>query len=270
MTTTPTVTRITTYPIKSFDGRSITSARLTAGGGLAGDREYALFDRDGEYVNGKREPRIHRLAAVYDGPESAIDRVRVDPPDVGSVEFELPEEVDAFGEWASDWFGYPVSVDRDPSGGFPDDTEAAGPTVISTATIETVASWFEGIDTEGMRRRLRANVEIDGVPAFWEDRLFEDRSHGISFSIGDVTLHGYNPCQRCAVPSRDPDTGEPYVGFPETFRRKRQETLPGWSGGEWFDHYFRLMVNTKLPAESIDRTIAVGDPIRIEGRVPIG
>jgi uncharacterized protein YcbX len=45
------------------------------------------------------------------------------------------------------------------------------PSVISTATIETVASWFDGLTVEGTRRRLRANVEVSGVPAFWEDRF---------------------------------------------------------------------------------------------------
>lgn len=49
-----------------------------------------------------------------------------------------------------------------------------GPSVVSTATVETIASWFDGTRVESPRRRFRANFEISGVPAFWEDRLVGD------------------------------------------------------------------------------------------------
>jgi uncharacterized protein YcbX len=158
-----------------------------------------------------------------------------------------------------------VSLRFDRGRGFPDDTDASGPTLISTATIREVASWFDGIDEEGMRRRLRANLEVGRVPPFWEDHLFADRDHVVPFTVGDVTLEGVNPCQRCVVPSRDPDTGAETEGFRRRFVRRREETLPAWSGGDWFDHSFRLMVNTRPPADSAvaGREIRVGDRITV-------
>ena len=268
---TPTVDRLTVYPIKSLDGRSVESAEIVTNGGLAGDREYALFDSDDEYVNGKRERQIHRLSAAYEGPNTGIEAVDLSwVDDADSQRFSADELEDgAFVDWLSEEIGYPISLSRNRDGGFPDDTHASGPTIISTATIETVASWFDGISAHDMRRRLRANIELDGVPAFWEDRLFVDRSHHVAFTIGGVSFRGVNPCQRCVVPSRDPDTGEEYDGFQETFIGKRRETMPEWSGGEWFNHDFRLMVNTIVPDSEWGNTISVGDRIEVGQAVAV-
>jgi len=263
---TPTVDRLTVYPIKSLDGRSIETAKIVTNGGLAGDREYALFDSDDEYVNGKREQQIHRLSAEYEGPDTGIEAVELSwVDDDASQRFSAAELEDggALVDWLGDEIGYPISLSRNQDGGFPDDTHASGPTIISTATIETVAGWFDDISTESMRRRLRANIELGGVPAFWEDHLFADRSHHVEFTIGGVSFRGVNPCQRCVVPSRDPDTGKEYEGFQETFIEKRRETLPDWSGGDWFNHDFRLMVNTMVPESEWGKTISVGDKIEV-------
>jgi len=99
------------------------------------------------------------------------------------------------------------------TGGLPDDRAAPGPTVVSRATLETVASWFDEIaDATEMRRRLRPNLVLDDCPAFWEDRLFADHGEAVRVSIGATELFGVNPCQRCVVPSRDPDTGDGSTG----------------------------------------------------------
>jgi hypothetical protein len=261
----PYLARITVYPVKSLDGVEREAARFTAGGALEHDRTYALVDEEGGYVNGKRERAVHRLRSEFDVASCHLD---LSPPDGASETFDLsldgedrPTDAEALTEWLSAYFGYPVSLRHDRTGGFPDDTDASGPTVVATATIREVASWYDGIDVEGMRRRLRANLEIGGVPPFWEDHLFADRDHVVSFSIGDVELEGVNPCQRCVVPSRDPDTGEETEGFRRRFIERREATMPPWSGGEWFDHSFRLMVNTRVPTVGENPTVSVGDPV---------
>jgi hypothetical protein len=261
---TPTVDRLTIYPIKSLDGRSVESVSIVDNGGLAGDREYALFDQNGNYVNGKRQQRIHRISADYEATGSEINAVRLSTAETEPNRFEADELRDGHAvDWLGEQVGYPVELARDPDGGFPDDTTASGPTIISTATIETVASWFDGISAESMRRRLRPNIELGGVPAFWEDHLFADRNHHVQFSIGEVSFRGVNPCQRCVVPSRDPDTGEEYENFQSIFVEKRRETLPDWSGGDWFNHDFRVMVNTRVPNSEWTKTISVGDAVEV-------
>lgn len=265
----PRLARITVYPVKSLDPHDVERARLVDGGALAGDREFALFDADGNYVNGKRERAIHRLRTDFDpgGGSSDGPRLTVEAPGWDgpvAVELDDPDGRERLRERLSDYFGYPVEIRRDRAGGFPDDTSASGPTVLSTATLREVASWYEGVTVGGMRRRLRANLEIEGVPAFWEDRLFDEPGRVVRFAVGDVTFDGVNPCQRCVVPSRDPETGEETPGFRETFVERRAATLPEWSGGGRFDHPFRLMVNTRVPG-SPGNELAVGDEVRVLG-----
>ena len=260
------------YPIKSLDARPVERVEIVTNGGLAGDREYALFDSDDDYVNGKNDPQIHPIRATYDGKTVHAETVTLSTPEQASRQFDLTgADSDSSGsltDWLGEWFGYPVTLDRNRAGGFPDDTTASGPTIISEATIDTVAGWFDGVEPDEMRRRLRPNIVISGVPAFWEDQLFAERDSRVQFSIGDVEFVGVNPCQRCVVPSRDPDTGEEIEGFNETFIRQRRATMPDWSGGDWFDHEFRLMVNTAVPDSSWGDSIAVGDELTVGETVP--
>jgi len=263
----PRLARITVYPVKSLDGVDLDGARFVSGGALEHDRTYALVDADGGYVNGKRERRVHRLRSEFDVESRTLE---LSAPDRGSTAFDLtrdesgdPQDTGALTEWLSAYFGYPVSLRHDRTHGFPDDTDASGPTVISTATIREVASWYPDISPDEMRRRLRANLEIGGVPAFWEDTLFDDRDHVVSFTVGDVEFEGVNPCQRCVVPSRDPDTGEETAGFQRRFVTRREETMPPWSGGDWFDHTFRVMVNTRVEAVGGEPSVSIGDPVTV-------
>jgi hypothetical protein len=146
--------------------------------------------------------------------------------------------------------------------GFPDDTASPGPTVISTATLQTVAGWY-GISLDETRRRFRTNLEIDGVPAFWEDQLFSESGEPVTFQIGDVILQGINPCQRCIVPTRDSQTGEILRGFQTRFVQQRAETLPSGTARSRFNHFYRLAVNTRIPPASSPQALTVGDAVSL-------
>jgi len=255
-----TLARILVHPVKSLDPHPVERATVLEAGGLTHDREFAVFDADGDYVNGKREPRVHRLRSTFD-PGSGTLGLREHGTDEERV-FSLADRGD-LEAWLSDYLGYEVTVRRDERGGFPDDTHASGPTVVATGTLDAVASWF-GVPTVEMRRRLRPNLVVR-APAFWEDRLYsaESRERVVPFEVGGATFEGTNPCQRCAVPTRDPDTGEPTPGFRERFVRRRRETLPEWAGDAWYDHYFRLMANTRVPHGTVGSEVAVGEPVVI-------
>ena len=180
----------------------------------------------------------------------------------------MPDDRGDAEAWLSDFFGFAVELRRNAAGGYPDTTDyATGPTVISTATLRTVASWFPGVDAGGMRRRLRANLEVENVPAFWEDRLVGAAGGVVPFEVGDVELEGVRPCPRCVVPSRDPETGEAYDGFRERFVEEREETFPEWANDERFEHFFSLMVHTAAPPAAVGPDLRVGDPVTVgEGR----
>lgn len=256
----PELARILVYPVKSLDPVALDAATVLDAGGLSHDREYAIVDGDGEYVNGKRERAVHRLASEYD-PASGEWTVG---PRTGEREtFRLPDDHDVAAEFLSAYFGYEVRLERDDAGGFPDDTHLSGPTVVSAATLDATADWFEGIDAAEMCRRLRPNLVVSGVEAFWEDRLYGDIDEVVQFAVGGARFEGVNPCQRCTVPTRDPDTGEETPGFRERFVERREATLPEWADRGRYDHFFRLMVNTRVPRETVGERVAVGDDITV-------
>jgi uncharacterized protein YcbX len=253
--------QICVYPIKSLAPVSPPNVTLLTGGALEHDREFALFTEDGKVLNGKRTPRIHSLRSAFD---LATGILCVEAAGSGEeAHFRLPDEWGALEGWLTRFFDQPVAVRRSAQGGFPDDLNAAGPTIISTATLEEVASWFPGLSVESARIRFRANLEVGGVPPFWEDRLFGEAESVLPFQIGNVAFHGVNPCQRCIVPPRDPETGEAIPNFSNIFRAKREETLPPWAVRARFNHFYRLAVNTRVPVTEAGKMLRVGDSVRV-------
>lgn len=249
------------YPIKSLDPVAVTETTILTSGALAHDRKFALRDAEGRYVNAKRHAQIHRLRMEWE-PEHEAICLRPEGSD-RSFSFSLAHDVDALEGWLSRFFDQRIRLDRNPDAGFPDDTAAPGPTVISTATLEEVASWYPGLGVGETRTRFRANLEIGGVPAFWEDRLYAEAGASVSFWIGDVQIEGVNPCQRCIVPTRDTHTSEQFPDFAQTFRAKREETLPSWANRTRFNHFYRLAVNSCVPASETGKTLRLGDPITL-------
>ena len=257
----PVVARINVYPVKSCDGLSVTQSLVLPSGALQHDRQFALMDADGRFINAKSTAMIHRLMLAVDPSTRRFQVGRRD----GAVELE--GELDRHGrelsDWLSNFFEKDVSIVENDDVGFPDDLDASGPTVISIATLRAVAEWFPGLTLESVRLRFRANIEIDGVEAFWEDRLFGPDQQPKPFRLGQVLLGGTNPCQRCVVPTRDQLTGEVTPeGFAQKFRGYREQTLPTWSARERFNHYYRLSTNTRL----LDRdggVFQVGDEVKL-------
>jgi uncharacterized protein YcbX len=254
--------RLTVYPVKGLDGVDVETATVLDGGTLAHDREYALFDDDGEVINGKRTARVHDLTTDFDPATGVLD---VETPDGDRRQFDLETERDRAAAWFGDVFDADLTLRRDDSLGFVDRREM-GPSVISTATLEAVASWFDDLTVAGARRRLRANVEVSGVPAFWEDRFVGENAP--AFSVGEVSFEGITPCGRCVVPQRDPDTGEPTPEFRERFIEKRRETFPEWADEEAFDHDYTLMIITRIPERDRGRTLRVGDSVDSDAGPP--
>jgi MOSC domain-containing protein len=257
--TMPRLAEITIYPIKSLPGLRRTSAIVTRYGGLEFDRRWAICDTSGEVVNGKRTAAVHDILANFDDP---IETVTLSSPHQGRPQtFAFDNEREEIEAWLSTQFGFDVVLLENLATGYPDDLEAPGPTLVSTATLEAVATWFDGLTLDETRRRFRANLEIDGVEAFWEDRLVGEPGQLLPFHVGNVSLEGVNSCQRCIVPTRDSSTGEMTHGFSKHFAEQRAATLPPWAPRARFNHFYRLAVNTAPPIGHRAGTIAVGDEV---------
>lgn len=256
----PHVTRIHIHPVKALDGSSVSSARISAAGTLEHDRDFALFDGDGRFVNGKANPAVHRLRSNFDFKTRCLTLcVQGSEARFG---FHVDQDRHELESWLSDFFGFPVQFQYRPPRGFPDDSDAFGPTIISHATLVEIATWYPELALDDLRLRFRTNIEIDAAAAFWEDRLFDEQDSVLDFRVGSVHFQGINPCQRCVVPSRDPRSAEIYPGFQRIFAAKRQETLPVWANRSRFNHFYRLAVNTRIPVSEAGKEIHVGDQVR--------
>jgi uncharacterized protein len=264
MSATAKVVGLFLYPIKSLDLVRVDLATVLPGGSLQGDREFALFDGAGHYVNGKRHESIHRVRSQIDLASRQVTlHVEGHKP---SQTFPLAAGEPTLETWFNDYFGFSVTLKQDQVMGFPDDTVSPGPTIISTATLEAIAGWYPGLTVEEVRARFRANIELGDVPPFWEDCLFTTAASTYPFKIGAVQFSGVNPCQRCVVVTRNPATGEAYPNFQKTFVANRKETLPNEVERSRFNHFFRLAINTRIPGSEVGKTIRVGDPLQLLNR----
>jgi uncharacterized protein YcbX len=259
------------HPIKSLDPVSVAEARIGPAGGLEPDRAWALYTLDNRVVRGKRTSAIFRIRAEFAPDVSLVTlSAPTDPRGIAARQFAFPQEHDAAAEWFTEYFEQRVLV-RHSLNGFPDDTVANGPTIISTPTLRTVCEWFPELTLSEGRRRFRTTLEIDGeaaseaLPPFWEDRLFGPaNTYAVRFRIGEVNFEGSNPCERCSVPPRDSYTGEDGLGFQKRFSDLRREHLPPWATAERFDHFYRLATNTRVALTETGKTLHVGDPLNLE------
>lgn len=259
--TMPHLGNISIFPIKSLDGVTLTETPVLKSGALPHDREFAIVDEQGRFVNGKRNPKVHLLRSTFDEVVGKV-WLQIEGTNQKQV-FQISEERDRLEAWLSNYFSFPVKLRQNCLTGFPDDINAPGPTVISTGTLEQVASWFPGISVDEMRLRLRTNIEISGVPAFWEDQLFAKAGEVVWFQVGEVVFAGVNPCQRCIVPTRNILKGKAYLNFQKDFIAKRKETMPSWVKLSRFNHFFRLGVNTHVSESEAGKVLRVGDEVKI-------
>ena len=292
----PHLQRITLYPIKSLDGVEFDGARVLSCGALEHDRRWRLVDAHGAVVNAKRTSLLHRIRASFEVPAQGADwdrsvTLRIDPavavaargdgPRPGT--FPLVPGPSGPCDWLSEALGIAVIIEERPDGGFPDDRDAPGPTLVSTGSLAEVARWF-GLALDDVRRRFRVNLEVDGCEPFWEDTLAHPTrpdalpTYGelgpsaivdpwadlpalppLAFRVGAAGFVAVNACRRCPVPGRDPATGSETVHFREVFeawRRRRQRRdvdATDWNGS------YRLAINTR--GDGRGGNVRVGDRI---------
>jgi uncharacterized protein len=265
----PTLTQIVIYPVKSLDGMVVDRAQISSGGALAFDRRWAIVDGNGKVVNAKRTAKIQQLRSEFDLVSEGLEsncRSRIHlqtADDMSTYTFCLTTELIELSQWLSQFFGFSVSLIENTTTGFPDDLNAYGPTIVSKATLETICEWFPNLDLVEVRRRFRTNLELSGVPAFWEDRLFGTPAEAIDFQLGNVQFYGINPCQRCVVPTRDSITGAVFAKFQQIFIQQREQALPVEINAARFNHFYRLAVNTQIPLVEAGKFLNTGDRLTL-------
>ena len=172
----PYLSGITIYPVKSLDGLRLSEATVLPGGALMHDRRWRLIDSEGAVVNAKKNTHFHCVRATFqiEGIEGSGDYSRNRANVVTlSVDESVPGDLSSLGEetfplvpgrdgpcgWLSEALKTNVFLQERFEGGFPDDRDAPGPTLISYESLNEVARWF-GWEFEEARRRFRMNLEF--------------------------------------------------------------------------------------------------------------
>jgi|APGre2960657404_1045060.scaffolds.fasta_scaffold03836_4 uncharacterized protein YcbX len=260
----PVVNQITIYPVKSLEGISLQKAQIGTGGCLIHDREYAITDSNGKFVKGKNNSLVYLLRSSVDIDNQIISFRQESAATWNS--FHLQKDKTAIDEFLSAYFGMKVTLVRDTAGEFLDVPVKSGITVLSNASLKTVGTWFGHMHMDETRKRFRANIELSGVPAFWEDNLFWKPGTAVAFKIGTVICMGLSPRERCVVPTRHPETGEMIHAFQKSFAQQRLANMPTWSTLDDYNHGYYLSVDCYIPASEFGKWIAIGDEVSIIGK----
>jgi uncharacterized protein YcbX len=225
------------WPVKSMAGQPVDALHLDERG-AAGDRAHALLDvfkGAPRRLTARQAPRMLLWQASYDGADVAPDQVpkpALTAPDgstFGWDDEQLPSALEQD-------LGRPVALRRDL--GLMQDL-GHSLLVTTQATLDAVA---HELDASIDLRRFRTNVHVvlDDAPAYAEEEW-----EGRGLTIGEATLRLLHPCERCVIPTRDPDTAQKWADLLRWLTREHRGL-------------FGINARPLHPAR-----IAVGDPVSV-------
>lgn len=233
---TGTVSSLHRWPVKSLAGEPIPATALDRRG-FAGDRAHALFDSHKgapRRLTIRQAPGMLHWSAAYDGRAVALNHLpppHLTAPDGRSYAWDDP----ALPAALSDDLGRPVELRRDP---------ALMPDLPDSILITTEAS-LGAVGAALSRpldlRRFRPNVHV----AFDAPAFAEESWQGRRLRVGEAELELLHPCERCVIPTRDPDTAAKDAGIIRWLARER---------GNLFG------INGRAVAAA---RISVGDPVEL-------
>jgi uncharacterized protein YcbX len=208
------VTVLNRWPVKSMGGQAVDALALDERG-AAGDRAHALFDthkRAPRRLTAREAPRMLLWHASYNGaevPPGEVPYPDLTAPDGTSFDWRDPALPQALAED----LGREVELRRDL--GLMQDL---GHTLLVTtqATLDAVGA---ALGTELDLRRFRTNVHValDDAPAFAEEDW-----EGRELTIGEASFRLLHPCERCVIPTRDPDTATKQAEILRWLTRERR------------------------------------------------
>lgn len=251
------------YPIKSLDGLSFMNVSVLKNGALVGDRAHYLEDREGKVFNAKRSDKIHLIRCRF-----SDDRRKVFLSFNGMPfkVFDLEADLERIHQCLSSVLGEWVWLKKAGPGGFPDDIDAPGCTLVSEASLYRVGEWF-GLGFDEVLRRFRPNLVISGVEPFWEDQwLGEGEQDGLVLRLGGLELKALKACRRCVVPARSSLDGVKTLGFVECFTKNRSSELHPKALSSRFGMSYRLGINTVRTDTQAQSELGVGAEVFCSGK----
>ena len=209
MPPTGTVNRLWRWPVKSMAGEELRALSLGPRG-VGGDRSHAvLHEHKGAWrpLTAREAPRLLAWRAAYPfnldaglDPDSPPHALVTEPEGVRTWRWGDPRLRSALERD----LGRPVRLERDITG-IPD-----VPGTVLVTVAGTLAALSADLGTEVDARRFRTNLhlELDAEP--WAELGWD----GVELELeGGVRLRIDHACERCAIPTRDPDTQEKWPGL---------------------------------------------------------
>jgi MOSC domain-containing protein len=205
-----TVTALWRWPVKSMAGERVNALRVD-GRGAGGDRTHAvLYEHKDEWkrLTAREAPRLLAWQAAYPSNlDGGLDPAR--PPFAVVVapnghryrwgdprlRFALEQDL-----------GRPVELARNIEG-MPD-----APRTLLVTLQSSLDALDEELGAPVDLRRFRTNLHLDIDVPGWSELGWEGGE--LAFE-GGVRLRLLHPCERCAIPTRDPDT---QVKWPDLLR----------------------------------------------------
>lgn len=261
------ISKLRIYPVKSLGYVEIDEVEIGIHS-LKNDRLFAMKDENGRYINGKRTPRVHDLKSEFDLSKGLI--LLSDKAGGPVFEFELKEENEDLNKYLSDFFELKIELVKNEEGGFQDIPVESSVTIVSEASLQSLQKDIDRHSLENMRSRFRTNVELGGVEAFWEEKLFDKPGVGVRFRMGEVEMFGISPRARCNVPPQNPETGEMDYDFVKSMinsRNSHTETaadLLQYGRSTYF-----LTINVFVQKTEFGKKIKLNDEIEIFEKVSL-
>jgi len=221
--------------------------------GVAEDRRFYLVDEVGRLVGGVKHGTLVQVRPEWEPEFSSLVLTFPDGSQVeAEVEVGKAVETDFYGKrrvrgrtvvgpWAaalSDFVSAPLALVR------VDDASYALDIAVATIVSDGSLAALGGLDG----RRFRMLLELDGCAAFEEDSWA-----GTSLRAGSALLRVTGPVPRCAVTTKDPDTG---VRDHDTLRAIREHRGPTADGRIFFGMYADVAVPGRVAAGDLVATVA--------------
>lgn len=267
------VTGLSIYPVKSCQGIKLTEMQITARGPQF-DRQWMLVDSENKFITLRTVPKLAEIKTAIQGPFLHLyaDRNKIlvnldeDCENTEAVTIwgdvvKAGIENKSINEALSDFLAKTVRLVRYQKESFRDIENAATAAVKETMFSDSrpvllvnensLRDLNEKLNLKNAApsviERFRANIVIDGLPAYFEDQLQE-------LKIGDVTFKNPKLCARCPVITQDVATGK--VVSKETLQTLAEtRKKPGTSS---------VPFGVNLTPDVIG-VIKIGDPVFITG-----
>lgn len=217
------VSALFAYPVKSLQGVAVDAAHIVEGR-LAGDREYLVLNRQGEFMDQRRYPRMARVAASITSiglrlRSAGFRDLEVTAPAVAGTgdvtqvplfrrSVSLRGTTPGADRWLSTVLDVPcrlmafapdVPASKVPS--YEVNSSLHDATPFHLTSEESLADLNARAGTSLPMNRFRPNLVVRGASAYVEDGWK-------TVTVGDTVLRWVKACTRCVATTTDQVTGE--------------------------------------------------------------